>query len=289
MTQAHIAAVLSADRLRTALTWIAAGLLLAGFARLAFDAPGPLFAIALGPAAVAAAAVLRLDRDAHPPRRMLLGAFLWGAVVAPAVALMLNQVLRGWIGEVAGPMEATRLIGGFAAPAVEEIAKGAALAILALVWRRDLRGVVDGIVFGALIGIGFTMAENLYYFALAALAGGTAGLAESVYLRAALGGLLHPTFTATTGAGFGWARQAQRGAARMLAPWLGLALAIAQHVAWNAAGAGWLDAATCGPSAPACGLDGRLRYWLLTAPLTIFAFVGPGLVGLMALIRRQRQ
>jgi RsiW-degrading membrane proteinase PrsW (M82 family) len=230
--------------MRTALTWIAAAALLAGFARLAADTPWPLFATALLPAALAAAAVVRLDRHAHAPRRLLFGAFLWGAVVAPAAALALNEVLRGWIGEVAGPTEAVHLTGAFAAPAVEEIAKAAALAILAVVWRRDLRGVVDGIVFGALIGIGFTMAENLYYFALAAVGGGSAGLAESVYLRAALGGLLHPTFTATTGAGLGWARGARRGIARLAGPLVGLGLAILQHVAWNTAP--WLDAATCG-------------------------------------------
>jgi len=277
------------DRVRTALTWIAAAALLAGFARLAADTPWPLFATALLPAAFAAAAVVRLDHHAHAPRRLLFGAFLWGAVVAPAAALALNEALRGWIGEVAGPSEAARLTGGFAAPAVEEIAKATALAILAVVWRRDLRGVVDGIVFGALIGIGFTMAENLYYFALAAVAGGTAGLAESVYLRAALGGLLHPTFTATTGAGLGWARGAPRGVGRLAGPVVGLGLAILQHVAWNTTGAPWLDAATCGPAAAACALDGRLHYWLLSAPAIVLLFIGPGLTGLALLTRRARR
>lgn len=276
----------SADRLRAPLTWVAGGLLLAAGARLAADTPWPLFAIALGAAAVAAALVVRLDPAA--PRRLLLGAFLWGAAVAPAAALLLNEALRRWVGAVADPAAATRVVGGFAAPAVEEIAKGAGLAILAWAWRRDLRGVVDGVVFGALIGIGFAMAENLYYFGLAALAGGTAGLAESVYLRAGLGGLLHPTFTAATGAGLGWARQAERGPARALAPGIGLASAIAQHVVWNAGGAGWLDTAACGPAAAACGLGGQLRYWLLLAPAIVLAFTGPGLAGLALLVRRTR-
>lgn len=278
--------VWSADRLRAPLTWIAGGLLLAAGARLAVDTPWPLFAIALGAAAVAAALVIRLDAAA--PRRLLLGAFLWGVVVAPAAALLLNEALRRWIGVAAGPAAATRLVGGVAAPAVEEIAKGAGLVILGWGWRRDLRDVVDGIVFGALIGIGFAMAENLYYFGLAALAGGTAGLAESIYLRAGLGGVLHPTFTAATGAGLGWARRAEHGPARALAPWIGLASAIVQHVAWNAGGAGWLDTAACGPAAAACGLGGQLRYWLLLAPATVLAFVGPGLAALALLVRRTR-
>lgn len=271
---------------RTVLAWILAALLLAGFARLAVDTPWLVFVAALAPAAAAGALVAWLDRRAHPPRRLLLAAFLWGAVVAPAVAVTLNEAIRAWLGGVTDPARAARLTGALAAPAVEEIAKAAALAILVLLRRRDVRGVTDGIVFGALVGVGFTMAENLYYFALAAVAGGGGGLAESIYLRAALGGLLHPTFSAAAGAGLGWARGAPRGWRRRAAPWLGLALAILQHVAWNAAGAPWLDAATCGPGAPACGFDERLRYWLLTAPAIVLAFVAPGLTALGLLARR---
>ncbi|HSP98556.1 MAG TPA: PrsW family glutamic-type intramembrane protease [Candidatus Dormibacteraeota bacterium] len=278
----------SLPTLRTALTWILGALLLAGVARLAADTSWQLFLVALLPAAAAAWAAVRIDRHAHSSRQLLLGAFLWGLVVAPAAALALNELVRAWLGDLTSAAEATHLTGAFAAPALEEIAKATALALLAVVWRRELRGAVDGIVFGALIGIGFTMAENLYYFALAALAGGSAGLAESIYLRAALGGLLHPTFTATTGAGLGWARASARGAGRAVAPWLGLLMAIVQHVAWNAAGAPWLDAATCGPAAAACGLDGRLRYWLLTAPAIVLLFIGPGLVALRLVARRER-
>ena len=274
---------------RALLAWLAAALLLAGFARLAVDTPWLVFVAALLPAAVAGALVVRLDRRTHTPRRVLLAAFLWGAVVAPAVAVTLNEAIRAWLGDVAGPAQAARWTGALAAPAVEEIAKAGALAILVLLRRRDVRGVGDGIVFGALVGIGFTMAENLYYFALAAVARGSGGLAESIWLRAALGGLLHPTFTATAGAGLGWARRAGRGAWRGAAPWLGLGLAILQHVAWNAAGAPWLDAATCGPGAAACALDGRLRYWLLTAPAIVLVFVGPGLAALGLLARRDRE
>jgi RsiW-degrading membrane proteinase PrsW (M82 family) len=273
---------------RRLLAWLAAALLLAGFARLVIDTPWPLFVAALMPAAAAAALVMRIDRRAHAPRRLLLAAFLWGAVVAPAVAATLNQAIRAWLGEVADPTQAARLTGAVAAPAVEEMAKAAALAILAVLWRGDVRGVADGIVFGALVGIGFTMTENLYYFALAAVARGSGGLAESVWLRAALGGLLHPTFTATVGAGLGWARRAPGGGPRRAVPGIALGLAIVQHVAWNAAGAAWLDGAPCGPAAPACALDGRLGYWLLTAPAIVLAFVGPGLAALAFLARRDR-
>lgn len=273
---------------RARLAWLAAALLLAGFARVALDTPWLVFGAAFAPAAGAGLLVARLDRGAHAPRQLLLAAFLWGAVAAPALAVTLNGAVRDWLGAATDPDRAARLTAALAAPAVEELAKAAALAALALVWRHDLRGVRDGIVFGALIGLGFTMAENLYYFALAAVARGAGGLAESIWLRAALGGVLHPTFTATVGAGLGWARGADGGVRRAAAPWLGLGLAVLQHAAWNAVGAPWLDAATCGPAAPACALDGRVRYWLLTAPAIVAVFVAPGLALLLWWARRAR-
>ncbi|MFN8643840.1 MAG: PrsW family glutamic-type intramembrane protease [Candidatus Binatia bacterium] len=145
-------------------------LLLAGLARLALDTPALVFAAALLPAVAAAALVVRLDRRAHARRLLWLAAFLWGAVVAPALAVAGNEAILAWLGDATDAARATRLTGALAAPAVEELAKGAALVLLVACWRREVRGVRDGIVFGALVGVGFTMAENLYYFALAAVA-----------------------------------------------------------------------------------------------------------------------
>ncbi len=261
--------------------------LFVGFQRFVFETPTVLFAAASVPAALWVALVLRVDRRQHAPARLVMGAVLWGAVVAPSVAAAANGALRLWFTSAAGAAQGTSLAATLGAPLVEEGAKAVALAVLVLAWRDDLRDAIDGIVYGALIGIGFTLAENLYYFAIAAVTGGEAGLAESVYLRAALGGVLHPTFTATIGAGIGWGRAAPAGAMRWAAPLLGFALAVLQHAAWNGLGAGWLDGAVCGPGAAvACQLEGRAQYWLLTAPVIVVAFVGPGLVLLAAAARR---
>lgn len=276
---------MSVHRARTAFTLIAGALLLVGFARLAFDTPWQLFLLALLPAALASAVIVALDRGAHRPRVLLVGTFLWGAVAAPAGALVLNHAVRVWLGEVTAVGDAARFTSALAAPAIEELAKAAALALLALLWRGELRGPRDGVVFGALIGIGFTMAENLYYFALAALGGGAGGLAESVYLRAALGALLHPTFTATAGAALGWAR-VRGGVAGLLAAGGGLLLAIVQHVAWNAVGAPWLYSAACGPAEPTCSIAGQVQFWFLTAPAIVLLFIGPGLMALAVARRR---
>lgn len=270
---------------RAAIGAVLALVLLVAAARLIADTPALLLAAALLPALLLALAVVRLDAHRHAPRRLWIGAFLWGAAVAPALATLANGALRAWLAQSGDAAAATAWTGRFAAPLVEEAAKAAALVGLALVWRDAVRDALDGLLFGALIGLGFTAAENCYYFALAALGGGADALAESVYLRAALGGPLHAIFTATAGAGIGAARARPPGL-RWGPPLLGFALAVAQHVAWNALGAGWLDGAPCAPGAAACALAGRVRFWTLIAPPIVAAFTVPGLLGL-AWVRRR--
>jgi RsiW-degrading membrane proteinase PrsW (M82 family) len=270
---------------RAAIGAVLALLLLIAAARLIVDTPAMLLAAALLPAVLLACAVVRLDAHRHASRRLWIGAFLWGAAVAPAVATLVNGALRAWLASWSDASAAMAWTGRLGAPLVEEAAKAAALVGLALMWRDDVRDALDGLLFGALIGLGFTVAENCYYFALAALGGGADALAESVYLRAALGGPLHAIFTATAGAGIGAAR-ARQGAARWWPAALGFALAVAQHVAWNAVGASWLDGAPCAPGAAGCAFAGRLRFWTMIAPLIVAAFAVPGLVGLSWVRRR---
>jgi RsiW-degrading membrane proteinase PrsW (M82 family) len=258
----------------------AVAVLLALLAQAAVETPPVLFAAALAPALLCVAALLALGGGARRPRRLLAAAFLWGATAAPLLAAALNVALRA---ELGGAAAWAPVLG---APFVEEAAKALALLLVLAVHRPAIATAADGVVFGALIGIGFTMAENLFYFAAAALTRGPAGLAESVYLRAALGGFIHATFTASTGAGVGWGR-AQRGAARLAAPLLGFLLAVAQHAAWNGVGAPWLDGAACAPRASAaCDASGRLWYWLATAPAIVALFIGPGLAAALWLARR---
>jgi RsiW-degrading membrane proteinase PrsW (M82 family) len=259
----------ASPRVRGALGVLAALLLLAGAVDLVADTPVLLLGLALAPAALLAALLVWLDRPRRVPRRFWLGTFLWGAAVAPVIAALLNGALRDWLGGVTDAAAATAWSARLGAPLIEEAAKAAALAGLVLVWRDAVRDALDGVILGALVGLGFTVAENCYYFALAAL-----------------GGPLHALFTASAGAGLGAARTL-RGAARVAAPLAGLVLAVAQHAAWNAAGATWLDTAACAPgAATACALDGRLRYWAFTAPAIVALFVAPGLLALAWLRRR---
>ena len=86
-------------------------------------------------------------------------AFFWGAVVATAAALVLQSLDQIVLGT---PDDWSAAI---VAPITEEGAKG--LFILLLLWfrRRVIDGVLDGIVYAGLVGVGFAFTENILYLA----------------------------------------------------------------------------------------------------------------------------
>jgi len=260
-------------------------LLCVAFAQRLCEAPPLLRVAALLPAALAVAGAAWLTRRGRVARWLGGAAFLWGAAVTPAVAATLSPALRGWL--TAGDVRlATSLTAAVAAPIIEETIQAAGLVLLIWCWRDAVRDARDGLLYGAAMGVGFALAENLNYFALAALAGGAAGLTESVYLRAVLGSPIHAVFTAASGAGIGAACAVTGACRRAALVMAGLAAAVVQHAAWNGIGALWLDTAACAPRAAAhCGLAAQLVYWSITAPLLVALFVSPGVLGLLWVAR----
>jgi len=173
-----------------------------------------------------------LDRYEPEPRSLLVAGLLWGAFVATAAAL----VFQG-LGMVDDASEVDSL--AVVAPVSEEVTKGAFL-ILLLWWRRhELDGVLDGIVYAGMVGIGFAFTENLLYLAAsfdgdaALVPGGAAALTSTFIVRCLISPFAHPFFTAFAGIGVGLAISSRRTWVRLLAPVVGLAMAIAVHAVWN--------------------------------------------------------
>lgn len=176
--------------------------------------------------------ILWLDRHEREPGWLLLAGFLWGATVAYLFGRINASILDFIVKRFFGPWMSPLVIATFAAPLVEETAKGAAVLLIALLWRHEFNGVLDGIVYGALVGLGFAAVENVDYFLHAFEGGGLQGLAVLFYTRALVGGLGHSGFTACTGAGLGYARESRTLAARAGAPLLGLTSAMFLHFSW---------------------------------------------------------
>lgn len=179
------------------------------------------------------ALVWLLDKYEREPLRLLLGAFLWGAIPAAVVSLVLEVVLGVPLWLLLGDAPAEAIGVALGAPIIEELAKGAALILLALLFSREFDGVMDGIVYGALVGFGFAMTENIAYL----VSCGPVGSVECqalAFWRTLVFGLNHAFYTALTGAAIGYA-MTKRDAKRWLAPPLGLWAAMMSHMLHNLA------------------------------------------------------
>lgn len=173
------------------------------------------------------------DRYEREPLWLTTVAFIWGAVPAIVVSII-GEYILGWQWVDAPDSVAGAIVNGaIIAPIVEELAKGLALLFIFLVMRHEFDGVLDGIVYGALIGFGFAMTENFFYFVGAYDTGGYGQLTAVIFLRAVLFGLNHAFYTGLTGIGFGLARVVQGRNSRLFWMIAGLIAATVTHSLHN--------------------------------------------------------
>jgi len=167
-----------------------------------------------------------LDKYEKEPWGLFLGAFFYGLVPAPILAIIFE--VAG--GEVLGTEHLTL---GVLAPVVEEALKGLGVLAIFFLWQREFDGVMDGVLYGATVGLGFALTENLLY-----LFSPTAW--EVMLLRILPFGLNHALFTAFTGVCLGLARQSRRPGRWLFLFPLGLGVGIAFHALHNlSVGEGW--------------------------------------------------
>ena len=105
--------------------------------------------------------------------------------------------------------------------------------------RHEFNGIIDGIVYAALVGLGFAMTENVLYYGRGAAEEGVVGAVVTFVVRGVMSPFAHPLFTAMTGIGLGSPRRRGSRTLRVAAPLVGLGAAMVLHSLWNtAAGAG---------------------------------------------------
>jgi RsiW-degrading membrane proteinase PrsW (M82 family) len=202
------------------------------------DGPAP-FAIALPlallPVPLLVSVVLWMDRLEPEPRANLVFAFGWGAGIAALSALIINTADLEFVTMPAlGASTGEYVAATFGAPIVEETMKG--LVLIGLLWRRrnEIDGPTDGVIYAAMVGLGFAMIENVGYYINALVTperGGMALLGYTFVLRGLLSPLLHPIFTSMTGLGVAYAASRRHGGAwAVFAGWLA---AVFLHGTWN--------------------------------------------------------
>ena len=168
-----------------------------------------------------------LDRYEKEPLGLLIAAFLWGMIPAVALAALFGVVLKQ---PLASSPLGPGVLAWSIAPVVEEPIKAAALLALFLVARRELDSPLDGIVYGSLIGFGFSMSENLFYFLAF-----PHDFQALFWVRSVLFGLNHAFFTSIIGATLGALRHAQARWVGYVALPLALLAAIGFHTLHNVA------------------------------------------------------
>ena len=225
--------------------------------------------------------VRRLDRNEKEPWRIVLVAFAWGAIVATSMVIW-GESLWGAIAErvlVPGPGLDTSI--AFSAGLLEELAKGIAVLLLFLVMRNEFDDVVDGIVYGAAVGLGFNFMESIAYMThLYAIYGpegvGAYAAGFQWYSRQVLGLFFgHATYTALIGAGIGIARQLPGRRQKVIAIASGFLIAIAAHFSWDA----WLQFFPI-ESSDLGLIEIHLRTLIMTGPFTaaVIALLLSGLI-----------
>ena len=191
--------------------------------------------LALIPLGIVLYGVLRIDRWEPEPRTILLFAFLWGAGVSVAAALIVGL---GVDMVAAGAGMSTDEYDFFGtviqAPVVEEFAKGIGVLAIFLFARRYFDGPVDGVVYASVVAGGFAFTENILYFAASmAESGIVSGDATlTFFVRGVMSPFAHAMFTAMTGLFIGlWGRRSTIGGIGGF--FVGLLLAQLLHAIWN--------------------------------------------------------
>src|SRR5688500_6945091 len=178
--------------------------------------------------------VLWIDRYEGEPLWMLSTAFFWGALVAAFFAFLLNTIFGltvSVLAQNASAGEASTAV--ISAPIVEEIGKSFILFIFFFAKKDEFDGVVDGIVYASMVGLGFAMTENILYYGNAAAESGGV-LTATVIVRGFFAPFSHPLFTSLAGIGLGLSRQSHNIAVKLVTPIVGLLMAIFMHSIWNA-------------------------------------------------------
>lgn len=197
---------------------------------------GLLLAVVIGvvPMIVYALVLWGFDRYEKEPLGLLVAAFIWGAVPAVIFSLIIELALGIPISQLVQPAAASLVNAAVVAPLAEEVFKAGALVLLFLFFHREIDGVLDGILYGGLVGFGFAAAENTLYFGATVAGEGLEALAALAVFRAFLFGLNHALFTGLVGLGLAWGLSASSAVGTVGASLAGLLAGVMAHAVHNA-------------------------------------------------------
>ncbi|MFC0526169.1 PrsW family intramembrane metalloprotease [Phytohabitans kaempferiae] len=162
-----------------------------------------LFAVYAVPFWLFVAALDYLERE---PPLLLATAFAWGGLVATTVSAPGSVAIQNMLAKGHSPAFAAAWGSAIAGPTVEEVAKTLGIVVIVLIARAQINSVLDGVIYGSLVGLGFQVVEDIVYAVSAVNAAGRGDevgpVLATFFVRGFLAGLWsHTLFSALAGAG----------------------------------------------------------------------------------------
>jgi RsiW-degrading membrane proteinase PrsW (M82 family) len=160
-----------------------------------------LFVFAFLPAVIYAIWIRNTEKYNRERWIPIIVCFLWGATVAIVASIILEIVLEI---SITISLDSKNFIGLstaiIIAPFVEELVKPFALRTKTV--KNEIDEIEDGLIYGAVAGLGFSATENLFY-GYSFLSEGLIVFLILIAIRSFGGCLLHASATALTGYGYG--------------------------------------------------------------------------------------
>jgi RsiW-degrading membrane proteinase PrsW (M82 family) len=191
---------------------------------------GILLSLAAGviPGLVFVFLVYKVDHFEREPYSLLLATFLWGAIPAILVALVI-PLFFSLPPELLGPEAIEAVRTGIFSPLVEESIKGIVIVFISIRFRKEFDDILDGIIYGAFVGLGFAVTGNTISYLGSFLIRGFTSLGSSVFIEGLLFGLNHALYSSIFGAGLGYSRLHQNRIKRWLLPSIAFLIAVAAN------------------------------------------------------------
>jgi RsiW-degrading membrane proteinase PrsW (M82 family) len=181
-----------------------------------------------------------LDLFEREPFGMLAAAFAWGSMAATTFAISANTAVFDLIAKLGSQSLANRWGPAIAGPADEETLKAMGLLLLVLIAAAEIDTPIDGLVYGAFIGLGFQIVEDFTYLTNPAFAGNGLSQTHVVWELFVVRGLVsgiwsHAAYTGLAGLGIGYlvSRTDVPRPRRIALAVLAFAGAWSMHFVWN--------------------------------------------------------
>ncbi len=170
--------------------------------------------------------ITSIDHFEREPWSYLSWTFLWGAIPGLSLSFGCQWLCFQWIDSSLGfTLDSQLLESAVVAPLSEELAKGIVIAIIYGWFRHEFDGWVDGIVYGAMVGLGFNFMEDLPGLILTH----DWSTWSTLFIADGVNGGAHAFYTALTGIGFGIARYAKTLDRQVVAIGSGFVAAVVTH------------------------------------------------------------